>query len=137
MKNYCASFLQKQLYGKDDFPVLTIKRTPKEKINFKLPFLQYKVIDKHPLYEPDIKILQTDSKTPKILKKAGLDFISIIDRTKGKNREVLEFKIGFAKIELNGRIRRSVPWNHLLLIDRANRRARLVGRKAKQGWVWF
>lgn len=133
--NYCSVVIKEKLFSRKDVPVLTIEKFPSNKGNpkfnfkFKSPEILSPKIKPEIEFKPDV-VIHVAMASHRVMRLNGLVFVTIRDN-KGN---IIEKKIEKKGVERN-KVTKSYVTNALLIIDKANKRIRLSGRKTSPEWV--
>ena len=122
--------LKKKLSGISNGKEISLNINPRFKFNFTKPLLLANPLQK-PKLKPKIKVIDTKGKgIPTIMKKNNL----IVYTIKGKTGMIT--RCGIEKINgKTGKHTKYLPRNHVLLVDVANKRVKLVGSFASKLWT--
>jgi hypothetical protein len=135
--NHCSRFINQQIFAVDDLEIGTIEINSNENLNKRNIFneKQGDVIDcslnEKPQFEPAFMI-RTGRDAPKIIKENNLTFVSIV-----KDGFIVTKKITNNPLHEFDFILKSSPSGTNLIIDKNNKRLRLIGYKTSSEWVKF
>jgi hypothetical protein len=131
--NSCAGFLTQPIFDKEgECRVLTIIKEEEEQYKFKKPIIKTSSFISNPEFYPKLEIIGNFAE-PIILNKNNLTFIAIT-----KNGFVVERKlVKKNKLNLDGNSyqQKAIPHNTKIVIDKNNKRVKLIGKKSISEWI--
>jgi hypothetical protein len=131
--NPCAGFLTQKIFDADgELPIHTIEKN-ESKLRFRKPFVKAsKFNSKIPEFHPTFEVIG-DFAQPRIISANKLTYVSIL-----KDGQVIERKlVSKNKLNLNNSSYevKQVPHNTKIIIDKNNKRIKLIGKKAFSEWI--
>jgi hypothetical protein len=130
--NHCAKFIQPIFDADGEFRIHTIEKE-ESKLRFRKPFIKASRFNpKAPEFNPRLKVFGFNTE-PRVISANKLTYIAIL-----KDGRVVERKLvskNKLNLDNNSYEVKTVPWNTKIVIDKNNKRIKLIGKKAFSEWI--